>query len=183
LQNLILASVLAATDGLFLPVRDPARQKAADRARVTYGRWGVRWKRPIGKSGIAACRELQRRGLLVRSAKRALLTDRGQAYARALIGVPSLADSWPILRRLRDDAYASETDLIDGLADWESVYRLEHTLLPALTTALAWSKPLGDGLVGYKLSGQPIEPPELPTLSVDREASQAYQEQFLSIAA
>jgi hypothetical protein len=129
-----------------------------------------------------ACRELQRRGLLVRSAKRALLTDRGHAFARALTGMPTLADAWPILHRLRDDAYTEETDLIDGAADWESVYRLEHTLLPALTTALAWSKPLGDGLVGYKLSGQPIEPPELPTLSVDREASEAYQEAFLRLA-
>ena len=134
-----------------------------------------------------ACQELQRRGLLVRSAKRAMLTDRGLPYARALVGMPPLADAWPILSRLRNDRYTAETDLIDGPADRQTIYRLEHQLLPALTVGYVWSKPDGDGLVGYKLSGEgqqeiEQEPPEPLLLSVDREASELYQEWFLSLA-
>lgn len=116
----ILFAVLAATDAVFIPDRDPT---ARPRCVVIYERrrdfphFGVPWASEKVLPGLddAGRKQVQRSlehlaaiGMVETVQPKAVktlgvrLTDAGDAHVRALAGLPTLADALPVVRRIYD---------------------------------------------------------------------------------
>src|SRR5687768_17373617 len=105
-SDLALIEVLASTDVLFLPLRDStaAYSPVVYQHRRRFPAFGVTWYRPGGTSATRKSTErlrsrLSREGLvrlIRRPSERSVglaLSDAGDAKARALCGLPQLADA------------------------------------------------------------------------------------------
>lgn len=115
LEDQLMVALLAATDAIFIPDRDPMsidRHRVICERRQRYPTAGVPWGSEKVEPGLddAGRKQVQRvledlvaRGLAdkfrPRGAKTlgAKLTDAGEARARALVGLPQFADSLSLL--------------------------------------------------------------------------------------
>jgi hypothetical protein len=169
LPNQILLAVLAATDAVFLPDRDPLahpRQAVIYERRRAFVHGGVPWASERVLPGLddAARKQVQRSldelalvGLVLtyqpKGAKTlgVRLSDSGDARARALVGLPTLHDALGILAQLaeleRHDAtcgtWLPETALAGvrwgDHANRHRFVEVEDRLLPALVRGWAES--------------------------------------------
>lgn len=183
-ENLFLAGILAAIDVLLTPARSlPDRAlREVKNARRRYARRGIDVQLHGDKWKLARQLNASRQLIYFRSQKRksVQLSEETEARVRALCGLPSIADSWPLLMRLRPQ-WRQEELLID--ADTEQArYLLEHRMAPLIAANFVWSETDACGHVAYRLCPTALErePPAPPNVAVDSEASEEYQARILS---
>ncbi len=161
----LLIRILASTDALWLPNRDYSNRRGACiwEHRQAYRATGVRWASEGGsdagrQAGGRLLSATTRAGLLVTARPRntktigAKLTDAGEARARALAGLPGLADALHTMRVLEsfedhpeavaDSRLVPETIVAGVDARWHGLDTpedrrplvvVENLLLPALS--------------------------------------------------
>ena len=116
----ILFAVLAATDAVFIPDRDPTahrRHVVIYERRRDFPHFGIPWASEKVLPGLddAGRKQVQRSlehlaaiGLVETIQPKAVktlgvrLTDAGEVQVRALAGLPTLADAIPVVRRIHD---------------------------------------------------------------------------------
>jgi hypothetical protein len=116
----ILFAVLAATDAVFVPDRDPtahSRHVVIYERRRDFPHFGIPWASEKVLPGLddAGRKQVQRSlehlaaiGMVETIQPKAVktlgvrLTDAGDAHVRALAGLPSLVDAMPVVRRIHD---------------------------------------------------------------------------------
>jgi hypothetical protein len=202
LEDLALVAVLSATDAVFIPSRDPqslAHRLICERRAAA----GVSWASERVLPGLdeAARKQVQRAldELTVRNwvvtiqphATKTLavrLTDAGDARARALVGIPQVEASLPMLERIRtlmagDEVcehlgrlWVPETALA-GVRWGDNEHRhafveVEEKLLPALTRRWVESNCSVRGHCWYTPGSVPATaPPTVPGLPARSDAA------------
>ena len=226
LSDQIVLAVLASTDAVFLPDRDPSarpRHAVISTRRWSFSNAGVPWSSEKVISGLdeAGRKQVQRAldELVARDhvvsfqpqASKTLgvqLSDAGDRYARALAGLPDVAESLAVVGRLaqleNDPAacrflgrtWLPET-LLAGVAWGENDRRevfveLEEKLLPALVRGWAQSNCSVHGHgwyclrpAGHEALGRPLPPAELPVRSNAARGQYYYRvnQELLGLAA
>jgi hypothetical protein len=189
LEDLALLAILAATDAVFIPDRDPhapAHRAICERRAAAGVPWASERVLPgldetARKQVQRALNELAVRNLVVTIQPHATktlavrLTDAGDARARALVGIPQVAESLPVVERIRTlmagaevcdhlgRVWVPETALA-GVRWGDNERRhafvdIEDLLLPALTRRWVDANCSGLGHCWYTLGSVPVAPP------------------------
>ena len=198
----ILASVLARTDALFIPIRKPREVCMGQICdmRMSYKATGVSWTSDtVGADDNASqkrvqyvVRKLVSDGLVTMPKRyRLKLTELGYQFTRALCGMETIDNAFFVLHQLwetegrhfLDHVWVREDQLNDtayGSKGYRGVFAwFEELMCPLLVAGLANSNSTREGHVSYALTTDGIlrlmeEPPEAPPLPAKSDECLAY---------